>query len=509
MDTARAHLEAAWARGYRDPQVGYAPGLALGTIDRRELKQAGHLTSAAEKTARKISLERRLRDPALAALERGPAGIPGKTPVDLDAVPRAARKRLASRSGTARSCYPVAVAEHVLNRPPTGESFRLFLERMPAGHRVEVLFDGAAAYPAMLEAIAGARESIELETYLWASDTNGRRFLDALCIKAQEGVKVRAVIDGAGSYWFAGEDINRLRTAGVQLSIFHPVGPWRRRWGWQVRDHRKLLVVDARVAFTGGLNLGDDYAPESWGGRGWHDVHARIVGPVVGELRRLFEMTWRYAMPETWAPPPGFPGLERRRRLRSPVEQATIETAGSRVHALAVGRWLGRRAIQHHLQHAMNAARERIWIEAAYFVPNRVLRRAMRRAAARGVDVRVIVPRHIDIPGLRDASQFTWTDLLAAGVRIFEWLPSMLHAKTIVIDRHWSSIGSYNLDQRSLVYNWELSLSIFDGEVASVLDEHFTKDLESCTEADAAAWLDRSVWARLKQRFFYFFRLWL
>ena len=377
---------------------------------------------------------------------------------------------------------------------------------MPAGHTVEVLFDGAAAYPAMLEAIALARSSIELETYIWASDGNGRRFRDALCIKAQEGVKVRAVIDGAGSYWFSREDTDRLRAAGVQLSIFHPVGPWRRRWGWQVRDHRKLLVVDERVAFTGGLNLGDDYAPRSWGGRGWHDVHARVEGPVVRELRRLFEMTWRYAVPETWEPPPG---LEPRRVRNPAVEQVAIETAGSRVHALAVGRWLGRRVIQRHLQHAMAAARERIWIEAAYFVPNRGLRRAMVHAAARGVDVRVIVPREIDVPGLRDASQFTWAVLLAKGVRIFEWLPSMLHAKTIAIDGAWCSIGSYNLDQRSLLYNWELSLSILDGEVAGVLDRRFTEDLLSCTEVEAEGWRSRGPWARLRQRFFYIFRLWL
>jgi cardiolipin synthase len=401
------------------------------------------------------------------------------------------------------------VARDLLKRSRPSERFQLALQRMAGGHRVQVLFDGAAAYPAMLEAIAQARETIELETYFWASDANGRRFLDAVCIKAQEGVKVRAVIDGAGSYWFSNDDIDRLRSAGVQLSIFHPVGPWHRRWGWQVRDHRKLLVVDSKVAFAGGLNLGDDYAPEAWGGRGWHDVHARVEGPVVEELRRLFEMSWRYAEPETWTPPAGFLRAERRRRLQQPVEQAAIETSGSRVHALAVGRWLGRRAIQRHLRHAMAAAHERIWIEAAYFVPNRQLRRAMLQAAARGVDVRVIVPRHSDVPGLRDASQFTWTVLLAAGIRIFEWLPSMLHAKTIVIDGRWCSIGSYNLDQRSLVYNWELALSIFDPEVAGILERSFGEDLARCDEVDAAGWLARSPWARLKQRFFYIFRLWL
>ena len=128
---------------------------------------------------------------------------------------------------------------------------------MLPGHRVHWLFGGARAYPAMLDAIALARSEILIETYIWASDTNGRRFVDAVCIKAQEGVRVRCVIDGAGSFGFSGYDVARMRSAGVLLSIFHPVGPWRRRWGWQVRDHRKLMIVDGRVAFAGGMNLGD------------------------------------------------------------------------------------------------------------------------------------------------------------------------------------------------------------------------------------------------------------
>src|SRR5512140_3544921 len=137
---------------------------------------------------------------------------------------------------------------------------------MMAGHRVRLLFGGGEAYPAMLEAIASARVEVLLETYIWASDGNGRRVVDAVCIKAQEGVRVRCIIDGAGSFGFSGDDLDRMRASGVLLSVFHPVGPWRRRWGWQVRDHRKLLVIDSRVAFAGGMNLGDDYAPKTWGG---------------------------------------------------------------------------------------------------------------------------------------------------------------------------------------------------------------------------------------------------
>ena len=385
-----------------------------------------------------------------------------------------------------------------------GEQFRLAIERMHAGHQVTLLLDGGAAYPAMLEAIVQATASIELETYLWASDENGHRFLDALCIKAQEGVRIRVVIDGAGSWGFSGDDVRRLAAAGVQLSIFHPVGPWRRRWGWQIRDHRKLLVIDGRIAFTGGMNLGNDYASRDWGGRGWRDVHARIVGPVVGELLRLFEMTWRYAEPETWEAPKRLPPPR-----HAHVEQAAISTSATRVQALAIGRWLGRRVIQRHLQQAIGAARRTVWLEAAYFIPTRALRRALRNAARRGVDVRVMVPRQLDVPGLGDASRYTWASLLKDGVRILEWLPSMLHAKTIAIDSEWCSLGSYNLDQRSLRYNWELAVSIADPEIARQLEARFESALPDCCEVNEEEWKRRGLFRRVRERFFYFFRLWL
>ena len=373
---------------------------------------------------------------------------------------------------------------------------------MLPGHRVHLLFGGAQAYPAMLDAIAMARTEILLETYIWASDANGRRFVDAVCIKAQEGVRVRCVIDGAGSFGFSGDDVSRLRSAGVLLSVFHPVGPWRRRWGWQVRDHRKLLIVDGRVAFAGGMNLGDDYAPVSWGGKGWNDVHAQIEGPVIRDLERLFEQTWNYAEPENWnadVPAPASP-------LRAPV---AIHGSTTRVQALAVGRFLGRRIVQHHFQHAMTAARERIWIEAAYFIPNRALRAALKRAARRGVDVRVMVPRDSDVPGLAHASRNTWSSLLKAGVRIFEWLPGMLHAKTLSIDGVWCTVGSYNLDSRSLIYNWEVTLEVLDERLAEALDDKFRDDLDSCEQVDPERFRRRGLWSRVQERFFYLFRVWL
>lgn len=374
--------------------------------------------------------------------------------------------------------------------------------RMLPGHRVHWLFGGAMAYPAMLEAIASARSEILLETYIWASDVNGRRFVDAVCIKAQEGVRVRCVIDGAGSFGFGSEQVDRLRAAGVQLAIFHPVGPWRRRWGWQVRDHRKLLIVDGRVAFCGGMNLADDYAPRHWGGRDWNDVQAQVEGPVVRDLRRLFEQSFRYSEPETFdrAALEGKPAA---------LDAVAVHGSPTRVQALAVGRFLNRRSIQHHLMHAMGAARERIFIEAAYFVPDRTLRTALKRAARRGVDVRIITPRHSDVPFLGDASRYTWASLLRGGVRLFEWLPGMLHAKTVSIDGGWCSVGSYNLDARSLHYNWEVTLTVFDPRLAEELDEKFRDDLDRCDPVDMDTWRRRGLLQKVRERFFYFFRSWL
>jgi cardiolipin synthase A/B len=388
--------------------------------------------------------------------------------------------------------------------PPPRELERLCLtpQRMLPGHRLHWLFGGARAYPAMLDAIALARSEILIEMYIWASDTNGRRFVDAVCIKAQEGVRVRCVIDGAGSFGFSGEDLARMRSAGVLLSVFHPVGPWRRRWGWQVRDHRKLTIIDGRVAFVGGMNLGDDYAPVSWGGRGWNDVHAQIEGPVLRELQRLFELSWSYAQPESRDAARTAPG----RRIPEPIP---IHGSTTRVQVLAVGRLFGRRVVQHHLQHSMAAARERIWVQAAYFIPNRALRGALKRAARRGIDVRVMLPRYSDIPGLAHASRYTWGSLLRAGVEIFEWLPGMVHAKTLSIDGAWCTVGSYNLDARSLLYNWELTLEVLDARVAEQLEDKFRDDLEFCERVDPETFRRRSLWNKLRERIFYFFRIWL
>jgi cardiolipin synthase len=379
-----------------------------------------------------------------------------------------------------------------------------------------VLVDGAEAYPAMLAAILGARREVLLETYIFESDLAGHRFHHALCERALSGVSVRLIVDGAGSWKLSGADRDALLDAGVHLATYHPVGPWRRRWGWSIRDHRKLLVVDEEFAFTGGLNIGDDYAPREWGGKAWHDIHVRVQGPVVRDLRRFFFDSWRYSSPD---------GLPRRtthlRHHDSPelpphtakeIEERQAAAAlqpGGRVQALAVGRFRDRRAIERHLRRAVSQAQTRVFIYSAYFIPDRRWRKTLRRTAMRGVDVRVMVPHHSDIPALEHASRYTYSRLLRGRVRIFEYLPTMLHAKAIVVDGCWCTIGSYNLDQRSLQYNWEVALSIADDEAAFALEERFARDLALCCEIDPAEWRRRPLWQRIRERIFYYFRLWL
>src|SRR4051794_39339345 len=409
---------------------------------------------------------------------------------------------------------------------------------MRPGHRVEVLVDGAAAYPAMLGAILSAQREVLLETYIFESDAAGRRFHHALCDRALAGVEVRVVVDGAGSWGFSSADRRALLDCGVHLATFHPVGPWRARWGWSVRDHRKILVVDEEVAFVGGMNIGDDYAPVDWGGKGWHDVHARVEGPSVQDVRRYFFDSWTYAVPDRepatpagrgppasaagrpsssppgpaplrGAPPPGVPPPPARGPPPPHPVPPPRDGEGARVQALVVGRFRDRRLIERHLQHAVTLASHRVLVQSAYFIPNRRWRRTLRRTARRGVDVRLLVPRYNDVPGIRDASRFTWGTLLRAGVRIFEYQPTMLHAKTLTVDSCWCSIGSYNLDQRSLQYNWEVALSVVDRDACRVLEEEFERDLQKSEEISLAGWSKRGLWQRIREQFFYLFRLWL
>jgi cardiolipin synthase len=376
-------------------------------------------------------------------------------------------------------------------------SYALQRERLRAFNRVTPLRAGREAFPAMLAAIRAAQSHVHLEIYILRGDRIGQEFKEALTERAKSGVQVRLIYDSLGSFGLSAAYLAELHQAGVETLEFHPVAPWRARWGLNKRDHQKILVVDDQTAFTGGINIGDEYVPIEEGGGGWHDVHVRVGGPAVFDLARLFRTMWikngGAIFPESTMPR-AEPALLEHLALVQVISNARLRT---RFHM--------RRAYLH----AIRRAERRICIMNAYFIPDRVLRRQFARAAQRGVDVRVIVPATSDITAVYYATRHLYSGLMRRGVRIYEWPERMMHAKTGAIDGVWSTIGSYNLDRRSLLHNLEVGLIIIDRSVGQALETQFDDDLKGCREVILAEWEQRSAWHRILEWLFFQFRYWL
>jgi len=354
-------------------------------------------------------------------------------------------------------------------------------ERFVEGNSVRLLRDGSQALPAMLEAIEAGVRQILLEMYWFGSDRVGMQFADALARAARRGVQVAVLYDSIGSLETDISLFNGLRAAGCHVIEVNPLWPWHRRFrfdrlAW--RDHRKLLVVDALVAFTGGVNLAEPWLPRSQGGLGWRDDMVCLRGPAVAELMEAFLSIWTQL---------GGPLLEAARPADAQQSAGTTRVAVLRNSFVKRRRQIIRAYVMH-----IYRARERVWVKNPYFVPDRRVVHALARAAERGVDVRILVPRHSDVPLLNAASRAQWPRLLRKGVRIFEWQGTMLHAKTAVIDGTWSTIGTFNLDFRSLLWNLEVNLAIDSQEVGHTMEAGFLHDLEGAREVDPVAFSGRS-----------------
>ena len=368
-------------------------------------------------------------------------------------------------------------------------------EAMVSGNRVTLLHDGEQAFPAMLEAIAKAERDILLEMYWFASDRVGRQFTDALVSKAEAGVQVRLIYDAVGSIQSDGRMFARLRDAGCEVLEYNPIAPWRARFRIGVvnnRDHRKLLIVDRKVGFTGGVNLGDEWAPEGAGGAGWRDDTVRIEGPAVEQMCDIFDYGWlRIVEPQTVVRP------------RPPVDSG--DGQGSRVRVLANHYFRERRAIrQAYLRRIENAQRS-VCITNSYFVPDGQIRRVLGRAVNRGAEVRVIVPGESDVLAVRHAARKLYGRLLEAGIQLYEWQGSILHSKTAIIDGRWCTVGTYNLDSRSLRFNLEVVAAVEDAAVAGAMEDRFNEDLEHTTPVSYEEWRRRPLHVRMLDDFFYRF----
>lgn len=382
---------------------------------------------------------------------------------------------------------PAAVEPEPAPLPPTiWARYAAEPARVRIGNRARLLRDGTATYPEMLAAIAGATKHVNLASYIFASDATGRTFAEALAERARAGVQVNVLYDAIGSSDSAQSVFDLMIDAGAKVVEYHPLRPWRPRWGWWRRDHRKILVVDGRIGFTGGVNIADFYQASEKGGGGWRDTHLKIEGPVVADLQRFFIAVWRRA---------GGRRLVKREYLPT---LAHVGSSPARVvgNTLIFNRWAIRKAILV----AVRAAQRSIWIANAYFVPDPTILAELIRARARGVDVRLMVPRKTDVRIVAYATRSRYQMMLDEGIRIFEWTGPMLHAKTIVIDGVWSAVGSFNFDRWSLVNNLEVTVNLFDPAVGAELERMFVTDQSRCVEIVPDRWPMRPNFERLLER---------
>jgi cardiolipin synthase len=352
-----------------------------------------------------------------------------------------------------------------------------------AGNRILLLTQDERATQRALDALAGAQTSIWAEFYIVANDQTGKMFLDLLARRAAEGIEVRLIYDAVGSWGLDPRRLAAIVDGGGRACEFLPMNPVRRRWSVHLRNHRKLLVLDGRVAFTGGMNVGDEYSglARRRGAEGFRDSHLEVEGPVVADLANLFAEDWRFATGEELATPPKPPEA-------GPAVISILPSGPDQPHNATGLAFFA----------AIAGARGRAWVTSAYFVPDTATMKALISAALRGVDVRVLVPRRLDVPVLGAAARSYFGTLIGAGVRVFEYLPRMLHAKSLTVDSTWGIVGSANVDVRSFALNFELGALAADPAFARALEAAFEADLAESHEVTREEIRDLPTLARLR-----------
>lgn len=363
--------------------------------------------------------------------------------------------------------------------------------RFSAGNRVDFYASGRDGLGAMLAAIEEARGRVHLETYILRSDRTGRRFLDALLEAARRGVEVRLLYDGFGSLDVDTTAFASLRSAGAEVVAFNPLRRIYPVWAPRRRDHRKILTIDGRLAFTGGLNLGDEYwGPEEGAERGgWRDTHVRIAGPAVRELEALFLESWFRAdapAPLSW--------YEALHEIPEPIGDVSCAV-------VADGPVYRRRRTRDLVIDALDRAERQVWFSSPYFAPGRRVLAALEEAGERGVAVDLLLAgRRHDHPLLRRAARSLLPRLLERGVRVHEYDRVMMHAKVALFDRRWVIVGTSNLDRQSFEHSYEVNLVLEGGDVADRVGAMFRDDSAQSLPVDVAALAARGPLERLLDR---------
>ncbi|MDB5774274.1 MAG: phospholipase D/Transphosphatidylase [Herbaspirillum sp.] len=368
------------------------------------------------------------------------------------------------------------------------------------GNKATLLMDGPSTYDAMFAAIAQAKDNIDMDTYIIEDDDMGRRFSDALIAKQKAGVQVNFMYDSVGSIGTPREFFQRLKDAGINVLEYNPVNPLALRKGWDInqRNHRKLLVVDGRVAFVGGINISSVYSSGSSFSRKtkkpptpgkseepWRDTHIRIEGPVAADFQTLFLNDWKQQKGDPLAARNYYPAI-------APAGDDIVRAIGSapdQPYSL----------IYVTLLSAINSAQSQVYLTNAYFVPDPQMLTALKDAVARGVDVRLLLPGKSDSALVYYTSRSFYEELLEAGVKIYERQQALLHAKTAVIDGVWSTIGSTNLDWRSFTLNQEIDAVVLGSAFGTQMQNMFNQDLKVSDEMTLEKWHKRPIGSRLKE----------
>jgi cardiolipin synthase A/B len=351
------------------------------------------------------------------------------------------------------------------------------------GNHVDIYHEGQTAYDAMLASIREAKHHIHLLTFIFQYDQVGRQFLDALIQKAKEGVKVRLLYDAIGSRHLTLRRLADLVVAGGRAVPFMPVDPLHRRMQVNLRNHRKIQVVDGQVGFIGGLNVGDEYLGRLRRFGFWRDTHLRLQGPVVADLQRVFAEDWDFAAKEQLVKPndPESDRLYFQPKLSDGPHPAQIIESGPDRDV---------KGIREVYFAAILKARKRVWIASPYFVPDSGLRDALRLAGQLGVDVRFLGQNHPDKWLAQFAARYYWSEILPAGVKVYQYTKGMMHAKVVMVDGIWASVGTANMDNRSLHLNFEVNCLLYSQTAVAELEAAFERDLEDAIQ------LDRHVYAR-------------
>ena len=411
-----------------------------------------------------------------------------------------------------------AILDRLARRSPETDIFtrHLALEEaivgspLTTGNRVLLLQDGPATYQAMFAAIAAAKDHINLETYIFDDDEVGQRFAQALMARQAQGVQVNVLRDSAGTFRTPATFFAKLAASGIRVHEFNPINPLaaRESWQWNQRGHRKLLIVDGRTAFLGGINISSVYSGGSFK-RGsqsalktpvadnlaWRDTHLQLQGPVVAELQKLFIAAWEKQKGPTLAsknyfPPPQMAGQQVVRAIGSSPDEPF-----SLIYATLLS--------------AIGSAETSVSITNAYFVPDPQLLAALEAAARRGVNVSLILPSQTDSWLVFHAGRRFYARLLRAGVKIHERRGVILHSKTALIDGVWATVGSTNLDWRSFLHNYELNAVVLGVDFGRQVQAMFDRDLAASDPILLEQWQQRSIDLRFKEQFARAWEYWL